>query len=324
MSETNMKKEKNNNVQNSTSIPGLENSTIDLNENSVNSFYHNLDLNINDYVNTGVIYLGLVGFYVHGKFKGEILKYGISDDVFRRDLEEHRETFGKQFKIIYVVPTNNKAFVENLFGNYMKVLGINKEMVFKNKNRKELFITTPTFSTENAKKILTEIVQNNPSKETQKKDDMIKELGNLCNNNILIEKEKTKQIEIECNMKIEMEKEKTKQLKVQLEILKRENKKEIKKEEVVEQKEAENIVKSDCLTFMEECTVEKSRSHIHCSDLHDRYVVWYKNKYPNEQKIPSNKQFIAELRLEEKKFGIIKPIKINNKSNLGVKNLALK
>jgi hypothetical protein len=66
--------------------------------------------------------LGLIGFYICGNFKGEILKFGISDDVFRRDLEEHRETFGKQFKILLVIPTNNKAFIENLFGNYVKVM----------------------------------------------------------------------------------------------------------------------------------------------------------------------------------------------------------
>jgi hypothetical protein len=218
----------------------------------------------------------------------------------------------------------------------VKVLGIDKELFFKNKNRREIFITTPNFTIENAKKIMLDFVINNPSKETQKKNEIIKELENLCNNNVLIEqakakqaeananakqaeadiqiaKEKTKQAEIESNRQIEIAKQKTRQME-----LKFENKKEKKNEkvpEVVEEKIVEE--KSDCVVFLEEHTIE-ANTHIHCSELYKRYKIWYKNKYPNDE-IPSNKLFVADLR----KYHEVCKVYVN-KSQIGIKNLALK
>jgi len=70
------------------------------------------------------------------------------------------------------------------------------------------------------------------------------------------------------------------------------------------------------LQFLNECTEENKDGHIHCSSLYEAFKFWFKNNNPNT-KIPSNKEFINNI----KKYKIILPIKIDGKSNLGIKNL---
>jgi P4 family phage/plasmid primase-like protien len=70
------------------------------------------------------------------------------------------------------------------------------------------------------------------------------------------------------------------------------------------------------LQFLNENTEENTDGHIHCSTLYETFKYWFKNNNPNT-KIPSNKEFVNNL----KKYKNILPIKIEGKSNLGIKNL---
>ena len=72
------------------------------------------------------------------------------------------------------------------------------------------------------------------------------------------------------------------------------------------------------LQFINENTEENKEGHIHCSTLYDTFKFWFKNNNPNT-KIPSNKEFINNL----KKYKTICKVKIDDKSQLGIKNLQI-
>ena len=72
------------------------------------------------------------------------------------------------------------------------------------------------------------------------------------------------------------------------------------------------------LQFINENTEENKEGHIHCATLYDTFKFWFKNNNPNS-KIPSNKEFINNL----KKFKTVCKVKIDDKSQLGIKNLQI-
>ncbi len=74
------------------------------------------------------------------------------------------------------------------------------------------------------------------------------------------------------------------------------------------------------LRFINDCTEETNdeKDRIHCSLLYESFKIWYKNNNPNT-KIPSNKEFVNNLR----KYKEVKAVLINEKSQLGIKNIKL-
>ena len=75
------------------------------------------------------------------------------------------------------------------------------------------------------------------------------------------------------------------------------------------------------LQFLNECTEETDTkdARVHCSILYLTFKDWYKINNP-QSKIPSNKEFINNI----KKHKTIVPIKIEGKSNLGIRNIKIK
>ncbi|ATZ80427.1 D5 family helicase-primase [Bodo saltans virus] len=71
------------------------------------------------------------------------------------------------------------------------------------------------------------------------------------------------------------------------------------------------------LTFINECT-ETSDVHTHTPELYDAFKIWFKNNNPGV-KIPSNKEFIANLR----KYKTIERFYYNQKQSFGIKNLKI-
>jgi hypothetical protein len=65
-------------------------------------------------------------------------------------------------------------------------------------------------------------------------------------------------------------------------------------------------------------SLTNSFGHIHCATLYDTFKFWFKNNNPNS-KIPSNKEFINNL----KKYKNVCKVKIDDKSQLGIKNLQI-
>jgi P4 family phage/plasmid primase-like protien len=72
------------------------------------------------------------------------------------------------------------------------------------------------------------------------------------------------------------------------------------------------------LQFLNECTEENKKGHIHCSILYDSFKIWFKNNNSNT-KIPSNREFITNLR----KYKKVTKVLVNKKSQVGIKFLRI-
>lgn len=130
--------------------------SLKLDTSSYKSFYD--DNKIADYDHKNVCYLGAIGLY-----GGAVLmKWGKSGRVLKRDVEEHRRTFGPQFKMVHIVQTDNNDNIEKLFAEKIKDKDLSVEMEFNGTNRTELFVTSNRFTLENAIKLLNELVEKNP------------------------------------------------------------------------------------------------------------------------------------------------------------------
>src|SRR3989344_3229693 len=186
-----------------------ENKNIQFNNNLlldtsfIKTYFNNNDL-IN-YENKNVIYLGLIGIY-NSRL---LIKYGKSSRICDRIYKEHHITFGKQFTILHIAETDNNNIIEQLFEKAIRLKQLNVELVFNNKKQTELFIINGEFNIELAIEMINKLIIENPLRSNEIRDNIIN------NNQLLIEQEKTKQIELQ----MQYEQEKTKQLDLELKIL---------------------------------------------------------------------------------------------------------
>jgi phage/plasmid-associated DNA primase len=73
------------------------------------------------------------------------------------------------------------------------------------------------------------------------------------------------------------------------------------------------------LQFLNENTEENQEGHIKTTEIYAEFKEWYKTNNPNT-KIPSNREFIANLR----KYKKIEHVNIDGSSVYGIKNLKIK
>jgi prophage antirepressor-like protein len=148
----------------------IENPKLILDTSYVKSFYN--DNTISKFYEKSTVYLGAIGMYDNKL----LLKWGESDNIFRRDFYEHRNTFGPQFKIFYIVQTDNSRIVEMLFEREIKIRELNIDLQFNGKMQKEIFVTSDNFSIENAIEIIDKLVLENPTHSMSKVNTKIKEM----------------------------------------------------------------------------------------------------------------------------------------------------
>jgi P4 family phage/plasmid primase-like protien len=72
------------------------------------------------------------------------------------------------------------------------------------------------------------------------------------------------------------------------------------------------------LQFLTDNTEENKEGHIHCSELYESFKFWFKNNNPNS-KIPSNREFVNNI----KKYKDVSQVRVEEKSQLGIKNTKL-
>lgn len=133
---------------------------------SIQSVYN--ETSISKFDGTNVFYIGYVGLYTNEHF----LKYGITTDIYRRDYQEHRKTYGEKFTILMIMETDNKEKVETLFSHELKVRHLHRTLALEHKTKNgtktivhdELFTVNHLVSIEQIKKIAQEIIMDNPSK----------------------------------------------------------------------------------------------------------------------------------------------------------------
>jgi hypothetical protein len=286
----------------------------------VQSFYETH--NVTDYDEQNVVYLGVIGTCEGGY----LVKYGRSSRVFKRDFDEHQITFGNQFKMVFIMQTDNNILSETQFGNLITTKKLNRKMIFNGKERTELFVTNEFFTLNNAINAFAEIVTKNPTK---------KQIDEMCSNNpvakldkrILLAKEATKREETSLKKEEEITKQKqedTKQKELELEQLKiklelaKIGKNEPIKETIEEPLKTEN--KCVYKRFLNECTKETTNvmDKVYSSVLYDIFKQWHLHIYP-DTRIPSHKEFVIGL----KKYKKVKDVRINNKTKTGMEYIII-
>lgn len=250
------------------------------------SFYDNND--ITKYDGFNVVYIGMIGIVNNGI----LLKVGKSARVFARDFCEHRNTYGKNFKLLFVGKTDNNHIVEALFIKLLKSKKLLQEIQFDGKNRTELFITTENFTVNDSIETLKKIISENLTKEIMEKNKEIKELQN--DNNFI---------------ELQKEIEKTKQLDYEYKILL------LKQKEEEEDKESDED-KNVCEIFLDNHIKEtKYKSDkIFCVDMYSLFKLWMNMNFP-EIKIPSDKEFGRYLKL---RYDVKDGIRIDDKIRRGI------
>jgi prophage antirepressor-like protein len=242
---------------------------------------------ITAYKNQSIVYIGAVGTY-NGK---PVYKFGMSDNIESR-LKQHIDFYGNQFIMIAVYIVQNNYAAENNIKSLIQSQGIQLKIKINDVNQTEIF------TTDNINPILFNVHQLSLQKTS---------VNQQNSETLLIEMEKTKQ-----------ENEKTRQLEVQLELCKLQQNKTIANstiETIIEPLK----IKNKCIykRFLDECTREDN-NNIHCSTLYKTFKVWFKNNNPYT-KIPSNKEFVSNLRKHKE----ICKVSVNNKSQLGIRNLQI-
>ncbi len=261
-----------------------------------------------------------------------LFKYGKTSRIYERDYKEHRGTFGKHIKVVLVLLTDNNDEVEKIFKRTILLNNVGTKMVFNNKMRDELFITNDNFTLSDAINEMKKIVEENPLKAIEERDNKIKELIYMRNNDKDIIVEQTKQI-------IAKEQTKQEELKLQrilaeieLKKLEKDSNDKYKKnnqdntDDNMDTDVDDNIDTDDenegeklYLDFINECTETNPFSHIFFKEVYDRFAIWLGEKYP-DMDLPSKKCFGKYMRL----YKNICNVKIKNRTQAGFKNLKLK
>jgi hypothetical protein len=208
----------------------------------------------------------------------------------------------------------------------VKSLGLIVKHPFNKSNKIELFITDDTFTKEDAIELMNQLVKDHPLQSIKDCNAKIKELEYKCDNDkcVLVAKEKTKQEEARTKQeeaKTKREEAKTKRAEAEKEV--RIEKEKTKQRQMdIEMKKLENTINDAkiedtniYLQFLNEKT-KVSTTHIYCATLYASFKDWLNS----DARIPSNKEFVTNL----KKYKEILSVKVNGKAQLGIKFLQLK
>ena len=133
-----------------------------------------LNKNISEYYNKNVIYIAYVG-----RENGyDVYKIGISDRMFERDYNEHRQTFGDEFQLILLEECDNNKKIEDMILRDLKVRNIwLSTYISKNgKTQKECFISTNEYTIEFIMLQCKDLIQKYPLQAVKDRDNIIRQL----------------------------------------------------------------------------------------------------------------------------------------------------
>lgn len=93
------------------------------------------------YDKSNVLYMAYVGKYNNRP----TYKYGITKDIYTREMKAHRKNF-EMFDMRYIYKTNHNAQLEELLEKELKIRGVHCSMKINNKQQTELFQPSKKFS----------------------------------------------------------------------------------------------------------------------------------------------------------------------------------
>lgn len=163
----------------------------------IKSFYD--DHMITPFLGKNVLYIGMSDNIIDNFFAN---KYGLSTRVIERDFKEHRKHF-INFNMVYIRECDNNVVVEKLFENELKAKNLWRTSKINNSTDTELFITNDTYDMNYIFKLMDSLIDNNPLKSIQDRDNIIKHLENNQNLDIHKLNIELKLKELELKMKEE-------------------------------------------------------------------------------------------------------------------------
>ncbi len=116
-----------------------------------------VDNSIVEYDDKNVIYVGYIGIHNNE----QLFKFGISEQIYTREFEQHRKNF-EIFKMVHIEICDNKRVVEATFKKMLSALSLLRKQIFNSKNQTELFTITPQFDLDKIIKLLKDCIEQNP------------------------------------------------------------------------------------------------------------------------------------------------------------------
>ena len=170
---------------------------------NIKSFYN--DHMITSYIGKNVVYIGITSHVVMNNGIMEVLaKFGKTGRMTMRDIDEHRKFFD-DFKVVFIRECDNYEEIEKLFKIELKALELYRQVEIKGVNCIELFTVKEDYTMDNVINLMNRLIENNPLKSIENKNNKIKELENgLELEKLKARKEITKQKELD-NEKLKME-----------------------------------------------------------------------------------------------------------------------
>ena len=166
---------------------------------------------ITDYDNKNICYIGYIGIY-NDKL---LFKFGISTNVYVRDIKTHRK-FYKMFVIKYIKECHNHKQLENKFKQELVARGLTISLKINDVMQNEIFTVNDIYPIDTIIQLFETLIDKYGSGETEKDNDTNYRIKELEFKKFEIQ-EQTKQIEIRETGKIKQLEiqEKTKQLEIQ-------------------------------------------------------------------------------------------------------------
>lgn len=115
------------------------------------------DNNIAGYNDKNVVYIGYVGTHNNE----QLFKFGITEQIYTREFEQHNKNFGT-FKMVHIEICDNKRIVETIFKKILTSLALSRKQIFNNKNQTELFTVTTQCDLSKIIKLLKNCIDENP------------------------------------------------------------------------------------------------------------------------------------------------------------------
>lgn len=150
-------------------------------------FYAENDLM--DYADMHVVYLAYIGM-INGQ---HVLKFGVTGDYARRELDEHRKTF-ETYNVIKIWPSVANYAVEKKIKKEMR----GKKVLMKYEKKTELIALNGIFTVDKCVKSIDKIVQNTKSKYEEDNETIIKKLqheNQMLNDKIVLLNDKISMLE---------------------------------------------------------------------------------------------------------------------------------
>lgn len=163
------------------------------NEQQIGLYKTNL---MSDYDNKNVLYVGDIGEHNDE----HLYKFGKTSNIYTRDYGQHKKTF-EQFHIVHIVEYDNN--VEQIFKRELLSKQLLREITINQKKQTESFTTTIEHNIASIIDLLNGLVDRYPLQAIANKDREHREIlmKNEYDKDVLIEREKTKQKEIELKIK---------------------------------------------------------------------------------------------------------------------------